>query len=1384
MNSKNSKSKNPSKKKVETPSTETESFLLAMRKAQAEEMAAKKEPDFSLEQELHDIKLILSEEEKEVGSEQTAPVAAQEVLPVEEKQKAPVTAAKKTGSKPSAAKTKTPAKTTPKKAPSKEEEKKEPAPKVRKPIQKTPSLEALLEKKEPIAEEKQADFFEKLPKQTKEEPQENKVVDNLQKLREQIFAQKKLERELMEKEALKAQQKDKSLMNKLNALERLVQNDDVEEVGDVLEIEKQNQRLTQQLEEANQRIQELQEEFSKMQEQAPDLAPAVSPEITEKEMETNQKIADLEVMVAKQKEEHRTSLDQVKADYKKQIVKLQKELEALQAKKEAKPSSDQNKEFEKELKEKEKEYKKQVQDKEKEFAQKEKELLKQIADKDKALEKADLDKQKEVAKEIDKEKAALLKDSMAKEKAWEKEKNALLAKQDKALASAKKAHEKKLEQALVKADQKLEKKQAEANEKLKAVREEVKAREKEAWEKEKAALTAAQEKELAALQKDFDQKQDKARLAFDQEKAEWNQQMKTAKLNLLDSEAKALEQEKFRQDLLASEQLKQEQLQAEWEKDFALKVQQYEEQKNRDKDLIAELNNQLTAKDEAIAQAKVDFANQVKQLQKEMEASNINYDTKIHALQDQLAANNRVIDSQKHEIDKLNEIHETLKQSMTEERNNHYEIEQKLFKDLDIRNQEVNQLKADIDKIVKEANANKLDSQINAIATLVNELGSKSKELYQQPTANQINPMAYNPYFQKEQFQLFKYEYEQELKKQKEEEEEKKNRVEEQNNLEVKLSNLENKIQELASIFSEKEKSDAMKTNQEQIIRTISTDLEKFKQELKADLDQKLVSKEQSKELSHGMQAIVDRYTKDKDILAYQFNNEINKLEVDKKFESDPVVLAKMDEKIEFVRKRYRQLALNRDQEFQKEVSLFYGYHPEEAPAPDAPHFEEEVEKEMASPAEQEDIIQEQLEMLEEVPPVGEAPEDFIPEETTEEIETPLPAEQMEPEKEAVEWTEEPALVAEEQQEPAKAEPIRREQPLPSHFVGKIDQEYLNKSNNIKRMKKMLESKKTELTLQYEKDEADNIALQKDCIQKIDVINEKISVLESTHRTKKSFLSPADRQFENDKTKLYLELESRKEQLHRLQAEDKRKMDARYQSAMNNIQEQMKALELEEQELKEEYVLKQQKVQSKIIREEELSAKLQEEQTRIIESQEAIKLRKLEETTPPEEPENIQKAEEVLPEEALPEEKPQSEPVKEKVVEISPKEQELRALYEKYALVEKRLVDDFPAVREFKSNKFEILAYEKEIQKQNQLVDHYKDQERQSETEQEARNWDWKGKDIKIKQDNIKVRLQYLKKQQDQLIKDARVSDYQKLTEKLDMMTVLLKQYAQKRGQA
>jgi hypothetical protein len=57
MNSK-SKKKAPAKNvEVEsTPANLTESEVLAMRKAQAKELAAKKSPDFSLEDELHDIK--------------------------------------------------------------------------------------------------------------------------------------------------------------------------------------------------------------------------------------------------------------------------------------------------------------------------------------------------------------------------------------------------------------------------------------------------------------------------------------------------------------------------------------------------------------------------------------------------------------------------------------------------------------------------------------------------------------------------------------------------------------------------------------------------------------------------------------------------------------------------------------------------------------------------------------------------------------------------------------------------------------------------------------------------------------------------------------------------------------------------------------------------------------------------------------------------------------------------------------------------------------------------------------------------------------------------------------------------------------------------------
>lgn len=84
------------------------------------------------------------------------------------------------------------------------------------------------------------------------------VIDNLQKLREQIMSQKNLERELLDKEVLNAQQNDRHLIDKLSELEQLVKMEEFDAVNiDIQALEKHNNELVTELNQLQNKLDEI-----------------------------------------------------------------------------------------------------------------------------------------------------------------------------------------------------------------------------------------------------------------------------------------------------------------------------------------------------------------------------------------------------------------------------------------------------------------------------------------------------------------------------------------------------------------------------------------------------------------------------------------------------------------------------------------------------------------------------------------------------------------------------------------------------------------------------------------------------------------------------------------------------------------------------------------------------------------------------------------------------------------------------------------------------------------------------------------------------------------------------------------------------------------------
>jgi hypothetical protein len=578
-------------------------------------------------------------------------------------------------------------------------------------------------------------------------------------LRDQINAQKALEREMMKKEASKVQDKDKKIMTKLNALEQLVKQSDPVIEKDPYELENQNRKLSKQLSDANQKIQELQKEFDRLQSE-PNIAnrPELEKTLRQNEETYNNKISELEKLIKEQKEQidERIRLEQAKQQ------ELQAEIDRLQleANNTTKPGVT-PKELETIQKKLEKNFQNEKIKLEKEFAQKEKQQAKDLE----ALAKKN---EKTLLQEKDKSEKKLLKkqeEFFAKLDKQKEQYEQKLAAEKEHTREALREERTRLEELYKNAD----------NEQLIKVTNDYEARvqEKEgiilALQNQNNDLMQSKEESIQTLKSEYEIKMVELKESFVHEKAlleeEHNKAFDTfrhqmqkelddarylneiQKQNLMDSEIKISEQAAHYQKLIEEERAK----------------------------------NRTTGQEAAknVANRSEMFAEEIKTFRQESEA-------KLAAIREQYQEAIASMENYKRELDKTREQLDKVQQGTAEEKNRHQELERKLARESDDRNQEIKQLKANFDQLVKEKEAAKLETQLNQIATMVTELGNKSKE-------GPNHPYQYN------------YEYEKEMERRKriteammkeEEEQERRKQDELKQSFNLKIEGLESQVRE------------------------------------------------------------------------------------------------------------------------------------------------------------------------------------------------------------------------------------------------------------------------------------------------------------------------------------------------------------------------------------------------------------------------------------------------------------------------------------------------------------------------------------------------------------------------------------------------------------
>lgn len=798
-------------------------------------------------------------------------------------------------------------------------------------------------------------------------------------------------------------------------------------------------------------------------------------------------------------------------------------------------------------------------------------------------------------------------------------------------------------------------------------------------------------------------------------------------------------------------------------------VKEIEEYKNKylntQKDLITseeefanyKLNSE--AKNKEVVNKLNDEVNNLKKdltlLQKENNMNRQSYENECNNFKKELEEKEAKIENVKQELEKTLTRIESYKQALLEEKNSHYQVEQKLFKDLDVKDQEIMRLNNELNKLAQDGQNQKLDSQINAIASLVNELESKSKEKsvsnYQMPPiCPQVNPMLY--YHQNDNIDAMKKEYEKELERRdniiealkKEKQAEianlsniNVNKLSEQERYELnqKFDKLEGQVHDLTILLANMPKQ-INQVKEEVIKPLVKNDLEEYKNKLKAMM---LVAYNYSDAMN--LRDLLDKHRTMKTKLTNCYNNELNNLAIEAKYSRNEEEQKNISEKIDFLKNQYQIATKEMDLEYSRmydilevnQVKTSYG----------------DVENN-----EDEKATSEVVKQVVETKDVKDSEKEVV---SIEDKET-------------------------------NSSSIKTQNFNNTHFVGSFNTEYLSRLNNINRMRKILLDKLSVENDNYEKALEENKVLRKECENKSESIKSKIAEISNNFKEKKDFSKESENNYENEKSKLYFELQSRQEQYRRLQEDDLRKLDLRHKKVVDNINEQLALLDNEEKNIKEAYLLKLQKQQSQKNREEEMKRKLEEEkktqedmeEKRIIESKEEIKLRNFnndgENETLVEKENEINNDEEIV--DTVEEENQEIEKTQNDA-NVSTKEIALTKLYQKYSAAEREMVLKFRNVSDYKDLSINIRSLEHELEKCELEISEIEDNIRIGSSETKVLHA--KLKDLRAKKESLNANIKYQKKQINKFVDDVRVKDYMALVAKLDEMEILLKQYQELR---
>ena len=791
---------------------------------------------------------------------------------------------------------------------------------------------------------------------------------------------------------------------------------------------------------------------------------------------------------------------------------------------------------------------------------------------------------------------------------------------------------------------------------------------------------------------------------------------------------------------------------------------------------LDELKNKLDAKEAELASLQAEF-NKAKA---RFEDERLAYAKQSEAIDKQLDEMIKGVEENEASIANTALVIEHYREALESEKDAHFEAEQKLYDALKAKDDEIKKL----EEAIKQ---NKLDNQIDQIANMVQDLSRRDMFGPRAPYQSQYYG-PYDPYDDR-----MREDHNRELAKRDEIIASlQKDKKQEIDALNAKIEALEAQVRDLNDALAKKQEVASSSINYQELDDYAS----KIKTLIVADKFNGF----------NNLADLLDAYQNSKKKEELVYANECDKLDIAFKYASLEADKQTINAKRELLNDVYANAIKELDANLDDAVNAIKNGNnivsPVVATVDSAPVV---VDIEDTAPAE---------EVKDELP--GEEAKEVLSEPDGDVISSEAPIyDSYEEKAEAFEKLE-PLEV--------KQTPLIKIEDEPQVVIT-FDSEYLNKLNNIRRTRKSLEERKVVESANHKIELSNNENLQKEYGRKIEELNNRIEELTLNYQNSEDHSEEALSKFEVEKEKVFMELTSRQNQLSKLSDDDVRKINLRYHTIIKGIEDQLLRLEEEEKELKETYLLKQKKEQSRLNREAELNKKFEEanvvkdDEPRIIESQDEVRERKYRnylESQVSRQPrklideeditnivvndkgEVVSGKDEVKPidraevEEALTEkviEAPveeskaneASEEIEVKETKISPKEVELRKKYESFCEAEKVYSNDIASVREYKHLKEQYLGYEQAINENNDKISGLNEVLKASNDENEVANVKAQISELKAKAESLKDNRDYAKKQYVEASKDKHVKDYMKLVQKIEDAASILKKYQAKR---